>query len=210
MDALNAKVTIDLSLIEDDRTTLDGKVLFDHNDQPDEIELALAGASATTLNKLFGDAGLSLLTGQSIEATLEDGRLLKSSIALAVGCTPTHTGSITLRAKLGQATITDPTSADTQPVLWQFRLSNVKLALGDEVTHHPPLSNADPSQVPRGWTQNKLPFSVAGREWVLIDDFMGRWSKKKKPDVAIPLMTARFGDSLSGERHARECNLRRR
>ena len=107
-----------------------------------------------------------------------DGRLLKSSIALVCGCTPTHTGSITLRARLGQATITVSTGADTPPALWQFRLSNVKLALGDEVTHHPLSPDADPSQVPRGWTRNKLPFRVAGRQWVLIDDFMGRWSKK--------------------------------
>lgn len=192
MDSVSAKVTIDLSPIEDDRTTLDGKVLFDHNDQPDELELDLTGADAATLNKLFGGAGMSLLDGQSVDATLEDGRLLKSSIALAHGCTPTHTGSITLRASLGQATITDPTSVDTQPVLWQFRLSNVKLALGDAVTHHPLPPDADPARIPRGWTRNKLPFSVAGREWVLIDDFMGRWSKKEKPDVAIPLMTARL------------------
>ena len=113
MDAIIAKVTIDLSPIEDDRTTLDGKVLFDHNDQPDELELDLTGASAATLNNLFGGAGLSLLDGQSIDATLEDGRLLKSSIALAHGCTPTHTGSITLRARLGPATITDSRSAST-------------------------------------------------------------------------------------------------
>ncbi|MCH9033559.1 MAG: hypothetical protein IID42_03545 [Planctomycetes bacterium] len=41
MDAINAKVTINLSSIEDDRTTLDGEVLFDHNDQPDEIEIPI-------------------------------------------------------------------------------------------------------------------------------------------------------------------------
>ena len=70
MDAINAKVTINLSSIEDDRATLDGKVLFDHNNQPEELELDLTGATVTTLNKLLGGAGKPALQRPPVHVTL--------------------------------------------------------------------------------------------------------------------------------------------
>ncbi|MFH1110933.1 MAG: hypothetical protein V1790_17305 [Planctomycetota bacterium] len=102
MDAVTARVNIDLSAIEDGRTTLDGKVLYDHNGQPDELELDLTGASSATLNRLLCGTGMSLLDGLPIEATLDDGRTVKSSIAFAHGPALTHTGSITLRRGWGR------------------------------------------------------------------------------------------------------------
>lgn len=199
MGAITAKVKIDLSLIEDGRTTLDGKVLHDHNGQPEELELDLTGASTATLNRLLCGTGMSLLDGLPIEATLDDGRTVKSSIAFAHGPTLTHTGSITLRARLGSSEIVAPARGDARPALWQFRLSNVRLSLGDEVTHHPLPPGVDPSRIPRGWTLNKLRFSAVGREWVLTDDFMQRWSKKDKPDVTVPLVTARLETAFQAD-----------
>jgi hypothetical protein len=210
MDAVTARVNIDLSAIEDGRTTLDGEVLYDHNGQPEALELDLTGASSTTLNRLLCGTGMSLLDGLPIEATLADGRTVKSSIAFAHGPALTHTGSITLRARLGSSEIVAPARADARPALWQFRLSNVRLSLGDEVTHHPLPPGADPSRTPRGITLNKLRFSAAGQEWVLIDELMGALEQEGQTRCDRPPRDRHLGDGVSSRRRERGHLVRRR
>jgi len=190
MDAVTAKVNVDLSAIKDGRATVDGALLYDHNDEPAEIELDLTGASTESLSMLVCPTGMSLLDGQMIAAALADGRTLKSTIRLVNRCTPTETGGFKLRAKLGRIEIVDPAGTNEVPAVWRFRLSNVALSRGDEFTNRHLPQGADPARALRGGSWNKLRFNIGRREWVLIDEQLGRISTKARPDSAVPLVTA--------------------
>ncbi len=189
MNKVSAKIQIDLAAIDDDRSILDGAFVFDHNSQPIEIELDLTGASAATLNKLM-QGGMHLLDGAAVSATLEDAREMDATIGMVSGVCPTHMGSVTVTGKLANASIRDPSMLNAVTASWQYKLTNIKLNLGDEKSLYPLPQGADPNKTPRGWTLNKLRFVMGGREWVLTDDFMNKWRKDDAPDAALPLVTA--------------------
>jgi len=71
---------------------------------------------------------------------------------------------------------------------WRICLTNVKLRMGDKCTEY---------RTPRGSrkVRDKVAFSVAGREWLLIDEWTQRWNKEPKPDTSKPLPTARLETS---------------
>src|SRR5437660_1331214 len=74
---------------------------------------------------------------------------------------------------------------------WAFELTNLQLLFGDEKTTIPLPPGAPPGSLP-GFLLNRIPFSINGREWTLMDLTFGQRPLLRSETTGCALLSARL------------------
>lgn len=181
------------ALGNDAPVVLTGKLLLDHNGEPAELELNLAGLGEDQIKKAAeGDAD-DFLGKRAVVVRLVDGQEISTRIEVVRNTYFDSQGAIIARCQVGRAESATP-AACVQGT-WVLRLTNLKLRIGDMKSETPA-----PPGVPehlRGWKLDKIVLTISGREWTLRDEMFGQWKNQSDREVHVALETATLTTSIA-------------
>ena len=184
----NATVRVDLTPIGHGSEELHARIRLDEVGLPVEMLIHLQGISADQMNGVLRDLQ-NVFGDRTVMGTLEDGTPFETQIAFVRAAQPVGSQEIDLLCRCvdGRSAPADP--GDTEQAQWRLRLTNLKLHIGDTKTIIPIPEDRAQAPLPEGWTMqpgwsnNRIVFPYAGREWHLTDDLLGTWSGPNQPEL---------------------------
>ena len=204
LNPVETKVLINLSDKDDELTELPGKIFYDHNEHPKELEINFSSIDQDIATKVITEKG-KILDGKNVTLRIPDTPEIHTNIEFASYINFNLEGDVIARYLIGKTE-----SGSFEKIIdkgeWVFQLTNVKLRMGDLKSEIPAPPGAP--EYLRGLKFDKIPFNVAERSWVLKDDHFGKWGKKRARDVRLPVVTATLStDIQAGDTNDSVCEV---
>lgn len=178
--ALNGMALIDLHEFGIPAEPRPCEVRFDPVGRP---EVAVVGLpeSAEVINNLLNNP--ESVRDKTVEVDLDDGRTLIAKAEITGSWTGGLGQPIAAEVHITDSIIQQAGLHNTD--LWRLRLTNIRITRGDQV-----------KEVAAGtgirFVRDTIVFNIAGREWMLVDEFWEQWQDGHKPDVTKPLVSGRL------------------